>query len=64
MRGTKALFAVVVLTAIVGLASAANAQVQFVGVGSSATFSSRIQRSVFVPHWQRLPSLEPERQEY
>jgi hypothetical protein len=40
MRGTKALFAVVVLTAIVGLASAANAQVQFVGVGSSAMFNT------------------------
>ena len=40
MRGTKAFFAVVVLTAIVGLASAANAQVQFVGVGSSAMFNT------------------------
>ena len=40
MRGTKALFAVVVLTAIVGLASTANAQLQFVGVGSSAMFNT------------------------
>jgi hypothetical protein len=40
MRGTKAFFAVVVLTAIVGLASAAHAQVQFVGVGSSAMFNT------------------------
>ena len=40
MRGTKAFFAVVVLTAIVGLASVANAQVQFVGVGSSAMFNT------------------------
>jgi hypothetical protein len=40
MRGTKAFFAVIVLTAIVGLASAANAQVQFVGVGSSAMFNT------------------------
>jgi hypothetical protein len=40
MRGTKAIFAVVVLTAIVGLASVANAQVQFVGVGSSAMFNT------------------------
>jgi hypothetical protein len=40
MRGTKAIFAVVVLAAIVGLASAANAQVQFVGVGSSAMFNT------------------------
>jgi hypothetical protein len=40
MRGTKAFFAVVVLAAIVGLASAANAQVQFVGVGSSAMFNT------------------------
>ena len=40
MRGTKPLLAVVVLTAIVGLASVANAQVQFVGVGSSAMFNT------------------------
>jgi hypothetical protein len=41
MRGTKALFAVVVLAAIVGLASVANAQgVKFVGVGSSAMFNT------------------------
>ena len=40
MRGTKAFFAVAVLTAIVGLASVANAQVQFVGVGSSAMFNT------------------------
>jgi hypothetical protein len=40
MRGTKAFFAVVVLTAIVGLACAAHAQVQFVGVGSSAMFNT------------------------
>ena len=40
MRGTKAFFALVVLTAIVGLASVANAQVQFVGVGSSAMFNT------------------------
>ena len=40
MRGTKAFFAVVLLTAIVGLASVANAQVQFVGVGSSAMFNT------------------------
>jgi hypothetical protein len=41
MRGTKAFFAVVVLTAIVGLASVANAQgVKFVGVGSSAMFNT------------------------
>jgi hypothetical protein len=40
MRGTKAIFAVAVLTAIVGLSSAANAQVQFVGVGSSAMFNT------------------------
>ena len=40
MRGTKAFFVVVVLTAIVGLASAAHAQVQFVGVGSSAMFNT------------------------
>ena len=40
MRGTKAFFAVVVLAAIVGLASVANAQVQFVGVGSSAMFNT------------------------
>lgn len=37
---TKAFFAVVILTAIVGLASVANAQVQFVGVGSSAMFNT------------------------
>jgi hypothetical protein len=37
---TKAFFAVVVLTAIVGLASVASAQVQFVGVGSSAMFNT------------------------
>jgi len=62
MRGTKAFFAVVVLTAIVGLASAANAQLQFVGVGSSAMFNtvsrSSIHRSVFFPLRQRLSSLE------
>jgi hypothetical protein len=41
MRGTKAFLAVVVLTAIVGLASVANAQgVKFVGVGSSAMFNT------------------------
>ena len=41
MRGTKALFAVVVLAAIVGLPSVANAQgVKFVGVGSSAMFNT------------------------
>ena len=41
MRGTKAIFAVVVLTAIVGLVSVANAQgVKFVGVGSSAMFNT------------------------
>lgn len=40
MRGTKVFFAVVVLTAIVGLASVANAQVQFIGVGSSAMFNT------------------------
>ena len=40
MRGTKVFFAVVVLAAIVGLASVANAQVQFVGVGSSAMFNT------------------------
>jgi hypothetical protein len=40
MRGTKAFVAVVILTAIVGLASVANAQVQFVGVGSSAMFNT------------------------
>ena len=41
MRGTKAIFAVVVLTAIAGLASVANAQgVKFVGVGSSAMFNT------------------------
>jgi hypothetical protein len=41
MRGTKAILAVVVLTAIVGLASVANAQgVKFVGVGSSAMFNT------------------------
>src|ERR1700680_898805 len=41
MRGTKAIFAVVVLAAIVGLASVANAQgVKFVGVGSSAMFNT------------------------
>src|SRR6202171_3218731 len=41
MRGTKAFFAVVVLAAIVGLASVANAQgVKFVGVGSSAMFNT------------------------
>ncbi len=40
MRGTKAFFAVVVLTAIAGLASTANAQLQFVGVGSSAMFNT------------------------
>jgi len=37
---TKALFAVVILTAIVGLASVANAQIQFIGVGSSAMFNT------------------------
>ena len=41
MRGTKAFFAVVFLTAIVGLASVANAQgVKFIGVGSSAMFNT------------------------
>jgi hypothetical protein len=41
MRGTKAIFAVVALTAIVGLASVANAQgVKFNGVGSSAMFNT------------------------
>jgi hypothetical protein len=41
MRGTKSIFAVVVLTAIIGLASGANAQgVKFVGVGSSAMFNT------------------------
>src|SRR6202158_2646174 len=40
MRGTKAIFAVVVLTAIAGLASVANAQGgKIVGVGSSAMFN-------------------------
>jgi len=37
---TKAILAVAILTAIVGLASVANAQVQFVGVGSSAMFNT------------------------
>jgi hypothetical protein len=37
---TKAFFAVAVLTALVGLASVASAQVQFVGVGSSAMFNT------------------------
>ena len=32
----KAFLTVVILTAIVGLASVANAQIQFIGVGSSA----------------------------
>jgi hypothetical protein len=40
MRGTKAFCAVAVLIAIVGLAPVANAQVQFVGVGSSAMFNT------------------------
>ena len=40
MRVTKAFFAVVILAAIVGLASVASAQVQFVGVGSSAMFNT------------------------
>jgi hypothetical protein len=40
MRGTKAFFAVVILAAIVGLASVANAQVQVVAVGSSAMFNT------------------------
>ncbi|HKM47758.1 MAG TPA: hypothetical protein VJX69_09220 [Terriglobales bacterium] len=43
MRGTRAIFAAVVLTAIVGLASVANAttyHVQFAGVGSSAMFNT------------------------
>ena len=37
---TKAFFAVALLTALVGLASVASAQVQFVGVGSSAMFNT------------------------
>jgi len=43
MRGTKAIFAAVVLTAIFGLVSVANAttyHVQFAGVGSSAMFNT------------------------
>src|SRR5271165_2684012 len=41
MRGTKAILAVLVLTAIVGMTSAANAQgVEFLGVGSSAMFTT------------------------
>jgi len=40
MRGTRAIFAAEVLTAIVGLVSVASAQVQFVGVGSSAMFNT------------------------
>jgi len=68
MRGTKTFFAVVVLTAIVGLASVANAQgVKFVGVGSSAmfntVFSRSIHRPMFLPRRQRLPSLERQRKE-
>ncbi len=39
MRGTKAILAVVALAAIVGLIPAANAQVKFLGVGSSAMFT-------------------------
>ncbi|MBI3477728.1 MAG: hypothetical protein HY010_18495 [Acidobacteria bacterium] len=39
MRGTKAILAAAVLTAVVGLASVANAQVKFMGVGSSAMFT-------------------------
>ena len=40
MRGTKAILAVAVLTVIVGITSAANAQgVKFVGVGSSALYT-------------------------
>lgn len=43
MRGTRAIFAAVVLTALVALASVANAttyHVQFVGVGSSAMYNT------------------------
>ncbi len=40
MRGTKAILAVAILTVIVGMTSAANAQgVKFVGVGSSALYT-------------------------
>lgn len=39
MRGTKAILAVVALAAIVGLTPVANAQVKFLGVGSSAMFT-------------------------
>ena len=39
MRGTKAILAITLLAMIVGLSSAATAQVKFLGVGSSAMFT-------------------------